>query len=146
MPAQRDRRGRTHLLISTQADRKKAIIFKVDEGAQYSNEAWSNHLLAAAGPPMPKLASSSGNRIPATAAMAVRPFMSSACWYHLSLDLSTPRLMGSNPKSPTREPSRWAGRVDPGHHEVRFWAAFWGSDERNAACQVSGMATLSSVL
>ena len=41
-------------------------------------------------------------RMPATAAMAVRPWMSSACWYHLRASGVLPRPAGSKPKSPAR--------------------------------------------
>lgn len=41
-----------------------------------------------------------GIRMPATAAMAVRPCTSSACWYHLRAVSSLPRFSGSKPKSP----------------------------------------------
>ena len=43
-----------------------------------------------------------GKRMPALATMAVRPWMSSACWYHLSADGDAPRPAGSKPKSPAR--------------------------------------------
>ncbi len=40
--------------------------------------------------------------MPALATMAVRPWMSSACWYHFSADGDAPRPAGSKPKSPAR--------------------------------------------
>mmetsp|Transcript_6832 Transcript_6832/g.29090 ORF Transcript_6832/g.29090 Transcript_6832/m.29090 type:complete len:271 (-) Transcript_6832:2077-2889(-) len=46
---------------------------------------------------------------PTTAAMAHRPCMSSASWYHASRLGSTPSPSGSNPASPGMEPSRCAG-------------------------------------
>lgn len=53
-----------------------------------------------------------------------------AAAHHFSLAGSLPRPHGSNPWSPGREPSRWAGKAVPGNQLGRLlWAACRNSME-----------------